>query len=226
MQLGPLDMGSTADDLPRPNQIRTARFRIYGPNPIARRGIRCHNLVHPSPIRQPLFLSPATTPSSSPRAAALPSSRQWSSPEMHSFPLWFPKPGSEECYAEGVLMRTGWKEFYRSIKMARPNRGALWSTPRSTTRRRSRSLHARRGGQVCSTPHAQGSLGRPVHGSVELPPDGNTPVLSLLLPFSLSPVGHGGCPSPAKTRRNLAPGAGRRRRSSSSPREKEGWTPE
>jgi hypothetical protein len=84
---------------------------------------------------------------------------------MHSFPLWFPKPGSEECYAEGVLMRTGWGEFYRSIKTPRPNRGALRSTPRSATRRRPRSLHVRRGGPVCSTPHAQGSPGRPVRGS-------------------------------------------------------------
>jgi hypothetical protein len=217
-----LDLGLTADDLPRPNQIRTARFRIYGPNPIARRGIRCHNLIHPSPIQRPLFLSPTTTPSSSPRAAAPPSSRQWSSPEMHSFPLWFPKPGSKECYAEGVLMQTGWGEFYRSIKMARPNRGALRSTPRSTAQRRPRSLQARWGGPVCSTPHAQGSPRRPVRGSVELPPDDNTPVLSLLRPVSLSPVGHGGCPSPAKN--PTEPGTRRRRRSSSSPREKEGWT--
>jgi hypothetical protein len=46
---------STAEDLPRPNQIRTARFYIYGPNLIARKGIRCYNLVHPSPIRRPSF---------------------------------------------------------------------------------------------------------------------------------------------------------------------------
>jgi hypothetical protein len=117
-----------------------------------------------------------------------------------------------ELRAKEVLMRTGWGEFYRSIKTARLNRSALRSTPRSATRRRPRRLHAQRGGPVCSTPHAQGCPRRPVRGFVELPPDGNTPILSLLRPFSLPSVGHGGCPSPAKN----PTGPGTRRRASAS----------